>query len=297
MTISAKVIADSVSPQGIRLTTMQITLHRFCLSEFNTHRMFSRNFRSSRAVPVKKMIGEVRANPAMPVVWLKNKPGMQGGEIMSFDDQESCRVAWLRGSERAADIAELLADIGLHKQWASRGIEPYLYVHGVVTATDYANFYALRRHEDAQPEMKVLADAMWEAQQASTPELLQTGQWHLPYITAADYAETQTDLDEMLATGEDGLSKRVKVSVARCARVSYLTHDNRSPSVAEDLKLYDRLVGSIPLHASPAEHQATPDTAWCDDDTVWKWKNPHLHGNLNGWISHRKTLPNECVRS
>jgi hypothetical protein len=298
VTIYAKVIADSVSAQGIRLTTMQITLHRYVLSEFNTHRMFSRNFRSSRAVPVKKLLEEVRTNPAMPVAWLKNKPGMQATEPMTQEEEANARGFWMKGARHAAGIAELLSVTGLHKQWANRGLEPYLYVHGVVTATDYANFYALRRHEDAQPEMKVLADAMWEAQEGSTPELLQPGQWHLPYITAADYADTQTDWDEMLATGDDGLSKRVKVSVARCARVSYLTHDNRSPSVAEDLKLYDRLVGSTPLHASPAEHQATPDTAWWGAaDLGWDWKNPHLHGNLNGWISHRKTLPNECVRS
>lgn len=302
MTIAAKIIADSISPDGIRLTTMQITLHRYVLAEFNTHRQFSRNFRSSRAVPVAKLLGEVRVNPAMPVAWLKNRPGMQASEPMSADEEARAREEWLRAANDAADHAERLAELGLHKQWANRGLEPYLYVHGVVTATEWANFYALRRHPDAQPEMKALADAMWEAQQASEPKPLRPGEWHLPYVRVDNLRDLRLrygyDYPGPLARTVDQetvVNEAVRVSVARCARVSYLTHEGKTPSVEDDLRLYDRLVGSVPLHASPAEHQATPD-AFEPEYPIARWAHPELHANLVGWVQHRRTLPNESVK-
>ena len=284
MTISARVILDSISPQGIRLTTLQVCFHRYVLAEFNTHRMFSRNFRSSRAVPAKKLIEEVRNNPAMPVAWLKNRPGMQGGEAMTLNDQQTCREFWLWAAEKSADVAEDLAEAGLHKEHANRVLEPYLYVHGVVTATEWSNFFALRRHNDAQPEMKVLADAMWEAMEASTPQLLQPGEWHLPYVLPEEIEEGRGL--------KDPYGNLRRVSTARCARVSYLTHEGQKPDRDADLALAKRLIGSAPMHASPAEHQATPDK-WTDK---LKWWRPELHGNLTGWVQFRKTLPGECVR-
>ncbi len=295
MTISAIVVADSISPQGIRLTTMQITLHRYVLAEFNTHRQFSRNFRSSRAVPVAKLLREVRENPAEPVAWLRNKPGMQGTDPMTLEEEAFAQACWRKAAVDAAFHAERLATLGLHKQWANRGLEPYLYVHGVVTSTEWANFLALRRHPDAQPEMKVLADAMWEAREASTPTSLVPGEWHLPYVYLARDAELLLTRPKGDSTswGEwfGGLLR--KISVARCARVSYLTHEGKTPNVEEDLKLYDRLVGSVPLHASPAEHQATPDEM--PEYPGDAWLHSRQHGNLRGWRQFRKMLPNECV--
>jgi hypothetical protein len=178
--------------------------------------------------------------------------------------------------------------LGLHKQWANRGLEPYLYVHGVVTATEWANFFALRRHADAQPEMKVLADLMWEAQQASVPRVLALGEWHLPYVTDEDSGPHRGRPDGMFLPD----TALIKLSVARCARVSYLTQDGRKPTIEEDLKLYDRLVGSVPIHASPAEHQAAPDQRGGEENR-WLW--PSQHGNFNGWRQYRKTLPGENI--
>ena len=285
MTIAAKVIMDSISSYGVRLTTMQITLHRYVLAEFNTHRQFSRNFRSSRAVPVAKLLKEVRTNPAYPVVWQSNKPGMQGGELLSEEDIALCKAVWLKSAQDAADRAGELARLGLHKAWANRTLEPYLYVHGVVTSTEWANFYALRRHPDAQPEMKALADAMWEAKQASKPKLLQPGEWHLPYVLE----------EEIQAHGglTDPTGILRKVSTARCARTSYLTHDNRTPNMGEDLALCQRLVGSVPLHASPAEHPATPDTFI---PRYLDWMASDQWGNFYAWRQYRKTLENESIK-
>lgn len=280
MTISARVISDSIAEHSPRLTTLQIVFPRFILAEFNTHRVFSRNFRSSRAVPVKKLIEEVRNIPYEPLVWLKNKPGMQGGEPMPPDEIERARNIWRQGARYAADIAEELAKCDLHKQWANRGLEPYLYVHGVVTSTEWSNFFALRCHPDAQPEMRELADAIFRAMANSEPQFLNPEQWHTPFAS--------------LPTGypyhgaADG--QPIKLSVARCARTSYMTHEGKEPNVADDLKLYDRLVGQIPLHASPCEHQATPDRPGVHKG---EWLKPHLHGNLRGWCQGRKFLVGE----
>ena len=289
MTITAQIIADSISPAGIRLTTLQLRYPRFIHSEFLTHRMFSRNASSSRAIPVAKMIEDLRRDPAMPVFWGSNKPGMQAGEELDEETLDECKDAWFEARDWMIQSAEWLMARGLHKQIANRILEPWAHINVVCTATDWENFYALRRHKDAQPEIKALADAMWDAQQASTPRLLQPGQWHLPYITKEDWREAYHGPSQ---TPEWNMLKRV--SVARCARVSYLTHDGKTTTVEEDLQLYDRLLGSSPLHASPAEHQATPDEG-IQHGFNTMWMKPELHGNLRGWIQFRKTLRNEWV--
>jgi thymidylate synthase ThyX len=270
MTIKAVVVADSISEWGKRLTSLQITMHRFVLAEFNTHRVFSRNFRSSRAVPVHKLIAEVRSNPATPVSWRSNKPGMQGGEDLTGDAKLTVEQEWVSAALDAADRAEAMMKAGLHKSWANRVLEPFLYVHGIVTSTEWSNFFALRIHPDAQPEICVLAEAVRDAMAASTPKVLKQSDWHTPYC------------DEEILDGV-GTDLRIKLSVARCARVSYLTQEGKKPDTGEDLKLYDRLVGSVPLHASPAEHQGTPSS----------FTHGPLHGNFVGWEQFRKRLHGE----
>lgn len=277
MTILAKVICDSVSPAGVRLLSMQVTMHRYVLAEFNTHRVFSRNFRSSRAVPVAKLIQEVRLSPAEPASWRAEKRGMQGGDELEGEALKRVQDDWRAAAYDASVHAEIMMRDGLHKSWANRVIEPYLYVHGVVTSTEWSNFFALRCHPDAQPEIRVLAEAMREAMDRSEPVRLVPGQWHLPYV---DGGRDAADEDVM-----------IKMSVARCARVSYKNHDGSPTSAEDDMKLYEKLVGAQPMHASPAEHQATPDEF---EHRLGKWKNPHLHGNFRGWVQYRKTLEGEC---
>lgn len=282
---SATVIADSIGTKTApRLTTVQVTLHRYVLAELNTHRMFSRNFRSSRAVPVKKLLEEVRTNPAMPLHWGANQKGMQASkecdtfvEVGQFKAQCSREAAWQLAMHRAAEMAEAFSEAGYHKQIVNRLLEPFLWVHGVITSTNWSNFFALRCHPDAQPEMRALADAIFLAMVNSEPTRLQQGEWHLPYVLPGEDAES------------NGWHPNtpIALSVARCARVSYKTADGRTPDVAEDLALYDRLVGSVPLHASPAEHQATPATNAQHAEK--------LGGNLgNLWVQFRKTLKGEC---
>lgn len=324
MTFAAKVITHSVSPQRIELLTMQLRYPKFIHGEFMTHRVFSRNASSSRAIPVERLIQDVIDDPAVPVFWGKNQPGMQAVEELSDEvDQygrlvpeygkygstmpcniQSVRqvalISWLRAMHSAVEEARQLYKLGAHKQIVNRIIEPWCHINVVVTATEWANFDALRRHKDAQPEMRALADAMWEARQASTPMLLQPGEWHLPYITDEDRFRS---IDEVGRAPEDGNRAcwewLIKLSVARCARVSYLTHEGKPPNVEDDLCLYDRLIGSVPLHASPAEHQATPDTTSGPIGhltTPIEWSNPHEHGNFVGWRQYRKMLSSESVR-
>ncbi len=335
--ISAKVICDSISPLGKRLTTFQVTAHRFVLAEINTHRQLSRNYRSSRAVPVKKLLEEVRNNPAMPVYWGANKPGMQAAEELSDiipehpehwmtrrSPMQCAKDEWQMAAISAANYAEQLAACGLHKQIANRVLEPFLYVHGVISATEYENFFGLRLHHMAQPEFRELAQCMWVAREASAPGLcLQGTNWHLPYFQPNDwdelhdYAHRTDNYDNfMLANGLSGSWAKdlaIKVSVARCARVSYESFDTEKRStVEEDLKVYAKLnlPGTSeynpldPIHASPAEHQATPDRlvdTIVDNgghdgfSTIQDWERPGWWGNFIGWCQYRKMLPGEAV--
>lgn len=307
MTIESTVIADSISPAGIRLTTFQLRYPRFIHAELMTHRVFSRNASSSRAIPIHRMIEDLRRDPAMPVYWGSNKPGMQAGDELCDDDtnpqwrgmsaRDGAKAIWLRARDEAISNVLELMKLGLHKQIANRILEPWAHINVVVTATDWENFFTLRRHKDAQPELKVLADKMYEAMRLTVPHQLQPGEWHLPYISVADWQCYGLDGPCLWQDEPDVVDILRKVSVARCARVSYLTHDGRPTTTGEDLTLYDRLVGAQPLHASPAEHQATPDVQerFCDTHYRDTFRNPDLWGNLRGWIQYRKTLPGEFV--
>ena len=258
MMFEAKIILDSVNESGDRLTTFQLRYPRFIHSELMTHRVFSRNAMSSRAVPVAKMIAQVRDNPAKPIHWGMNKPGMQATEEVPAASAEHL---WHKAANLAADVAEQMVKLNLHKQVANRILEPFQWMNTIVTATEWDNFYSLRAHPDAQPEFQRLAVMMRDAMQASFPVMLVSGEWHLPYIQ--DH--------ELIGTTPHDLRK---VSAARCARVSYLTHDGRKPELHEDLALFDRLAGGVPLHASPLEHQGTPGAYDC--------------GNFKGWTQFRK---------
>lgn len=260
--ISAKVICDSVSLSGIRLTTLEYSAPRFILAEFNTHRVFSRNAGSSRAIPTTRIIERVVETPVIPM-WTRNKPGMQGVDDVTAEEAAEWTAIWLEARDDAVRHAKRLADAKAHKQSVNRILEPYMYYKGVVTSTEWDNWFALRDHEAAQPEIEVLAKAFRESMNASTPQLLQQGEWHLPYI----FGDEKSSL----------ISDQLKVSTARCARVSYRTFDdNKVSAYNKDVELYQELTDSG--HWSPHEHQATPI-----DEHDWS-------GNFRGWCQHRQKL-------
>lgn len=270
---SAKIIADSVGYYGgamSRLTTIQLRYPRLVHSELMTHRVFSRNASSSRAIPVAKMIEQVRTDPAAPYVWTTNKPGMQGDVVTDPELIAKYDQMWIEAANQAADNAEVLMGEGLHKQVVNRILEPFQWISVIVTATEWANWFELRNHKDADPTIKRLAEVMLAAMEASTPRHLEAGEWHLPYVSKEEKSALP-------------IATLVKISAARCARVSYLTHDGEFPDVDKDIALYERLVGSRPLHASPIEHQARVLNV--SNDEIG------LNGNFSPlWVQHRKLL-------
>lgn len=271
--MEVKIIADSVSPQEIRLTTFQLRYPRFIHAELMTHRVFSRNARSSRAVPVKTLMAE---DPYIPH-FKKNQPGMQAMEEMSAAEQYKALCLWRDLIASTRDGVEKLMEMGVHKQWANRPLEWFGYIDVLVTSVYWKNWYELRDHPAAMPEIQQLAGLMAQAQADSTPNYLEPGQWHLPYI------------EEPPLLGDD--AARCRISAARCARLSYKPFDSETADPGKDYELFNKLLVEQPVHASPAEHQATPDE-W---KAGWsRWLKPELHGNLTGWVQFRKTLANEA---
>ncbi len=203
----------------------------------------------------------------LPIRWGKNQAGMQASmEDLSEADQIYAEGIWREAAEYCAKSATMLSELGLHKQWANRMLEWFGTITGIVTTTELFNWWQLRCHPDAQPEIRHLADLMLKAYMDSTPAVLKAGEWHLPYITPNDYA-----------TGvRQGLSRLMsKISAARCARVSYLNHDGTYPDVDKDLELFERLAGSRPAHLSPLEHSAE-----CQETCGF-------NANFDGWKSFR----------
>ena len=295
MTIEAKIICDSVGPNGVRLTTFVLKYPRFIHSEFMTHRVFSRNASSSRAIPFEKQMQMIREDMAMPIEFRKNQRGMQAGE--AIENQQLARDTWIEAGHSAIAYAEELNALGIHKQYVNRLVEPYAHISVVVSATELTNFFALRHHHMAQPEIAELAKQMWDLYSTNKPTQLKAGQWHLPFISQEEvntYINTASEGSEFL------YSDLVKMSVARCARVSYLTHEGKVPSKEDDFKLYDRLLGSAPIHASPAEHQGK---ALNSERFVLDFDSGHypvstandFSGNLRGWEQYRKTLKDENI--
>jgi thymidylate synthase ThyX len=313
MAYEAKVIADSISPENVRLTTIEVTLPRIVLAEFNTHRMFSRNSASSRAIPVERRIQMIESDPFVPTAFGKNQKGMQAGEALEGEAEVRARLAWYNALNASVVQARELAKIGVHKQLANRLLEPFAWHTIVVTATEWENFFALRCHPNAQPEIRTAAEMMRDAMRASEPVPIGYDEWHLPYLKTGE----AFDLDVFDEGWKQacGASKRdvgpytpakVKVSVARCARVSFLTHDGVRDTEA-DRGLYDKLAGNG--HMSPLEHAARPATSRDigmamasaaelgvsigydiigNPDKLW-------FGNFKGWVQHRKLVAGESV--
>lgn len=257
--ITAKIVLDSVNKYGNRITTFELTLPKSLLAQLNTHRVLSKNAASSRAIPTKKIIESVTENPVMPV-WTINRPGMTG-EIADDETKKLADDIWLETRDFVLAQAKRLSDLKLHKQNVNRLLEPFLYAKVVCTATDLDWFFKLRISDSAQEEIAILARAMQDARNNSAPKNLLDGEWHIPYIL-----DSERELD---------LSTRLAISVARCARVSYKTHDDELISTIEkDLKLFNQLFEE--KHLSPFEHSAKADSLG------------KRYANFNGWIQYRK---------
>lgn len=324
--IVARIIADSASSvNGKRITTFELEYHRFIHAEFMTHRLISRNSASSRAIPVKRMIELVKENPAMPIHWGKNQTGMQAkGE--GYADVELCNYlaggwqnsedregAWNVAVEQSCIVADAFAEAGYHKQIVNRLTEPFQMMKVVATATEWDNFFHLRKHPDAQPEIAELARCMWEALQQSNPEALHPGEWHTPYVEhhrlpsgRLIYVQSRENVGGGFVTPVPySLEEALKVSASCSAQASYRKQDE---SLEKALNIYNRLVESKPAHASPFEHQATPmplpynehwhtdgSRGWVDGVTHVDVSGNFWSGNFKGFVQHRQLIPdNAC---
>lgn len=319
--ITAKIVAHSSSAvTGKDIITFELTYPRFVHSEMLTHRLFSRNAASSRAIPVNAMLDLVKTKPAMPIHWGANQPGMQAkrecdAPVLTYGDGHDEVVlyrekAWKQAARDASTWAELFSEAGYHKQIVNRLLEPFQMMKTVVTATEWDNFFHLRLHPDAQPEIMELARVMYEALQRSEPEVLQPGEWHTPYVRTLRlasgrddkfgkrvYCQTYTERwDEKYQQAERTWTEMseedaLKVSASCCAQVSYRKSDD---SLEKALMVYDRLVNSKPVHASPFEHSATPMAAdvslGTDGVTAFHNTLGFMSGNFSGWVQHRQMI-------
>lgn len=275
MGYECKILLDSINTAGDRLTTFQITYPRFVHCELMTHRVFSRNSSSSRAIPIEKMIQQVENDPVVPVYWGKNQKGMQAKEELDDVGQRDACDTWLLARDKAIYSVRELIDIGVHKQIVNRLLEPWMWITVLVSSTEYNNFFNLRCHKDAQPEIAKIAYMMLEEYKKSEPVLKANGQWHTPLLP---------DADELFYADEFATEEIRKISVGRCARVSYLTHDGkRDPKADIDLvncRLLHPLSLDDPDHMSPFEHVAMASPG-------------ERSGNFTGWHQYRKDFPNE----
>lgn len=271
--IEAKIILDSITEAGDRLTTMEICFHRYVLAEFNTHRAFSRNSASSRAIPIEKQLEKIKNDTAFPIEFGSNQSGMQAGPPLVGKELEYAIEAWSEARDSAVEHAEKMLALGVHKQVTNRLLEPFMWHTAIISATDYKNFFGLRNNTLAQPEIHELARLMNIEYDKSEPTVLCEDEWHLPYLRDEDWY------------GDGTLEDLKKVSAARSARVSYLTQDGIR-DLSKDIELYDRLTSADPPHASPLEHVAAPNAHNVQPLVHCPVRLPKI-GNFVGWTQLR----------
>ena len=292
MSYEVKILKDSVNEEGDRLVTMEATLPRIILAELNTHRVFSRNSASSRAIPVEKMLKRVEETPFVPIYWGKNQKGMQANVELSQDEQRSSEYVWLKARDNAVKSARELLEIGVHKQITNRLLEPFLWHTVIISATEWENFFALRTHKDAQPEICKVAQMMNDVYELSEPvkfvEDYHRPSWHRPLILSDEMPKFKNNIvsNEEYQRYTDHWNK---ISAGRCARVSYLTHDGKRDQL-EDINLCNRLIESG--HMSPLEHVARPMTRY-DIEQMGINASTRFLGNFRGWVQLRKLIANE----
>lgn len=275
--ISAKIICDSINSYGCRLTTFILEYPRFVHAELMTHRVFSKNSASSRAIPISKMIRDVIDNPAVPVWWGKSQKGMQAKEELSGLKQSLCKFIWFKFRYLSCGLAWLLDKLGLHKQISNRILEPWFNMRVILSGTEFKNFFALRAHPDAQPEIRTLAEKMLHEYNLNTPVELKDGEWHIPFVE--DISDKKLYSISAALNKDEGDVKKL-ISIARCARVSYLNFDGTSNPM-KDVALCERLFGSVPKHLSPTEHVAQAKDS------------REFFGNFRGFKQYRKFIPDE----
>jgi len=290
MTITAKIIADSINPRGTRITTFELEYPRIVHGELMTHRVFSRNAASSRAIPVSAMIKSIEDNPAMPSHWGKNQAGMKAKEELDDLTKEATKGVWLSACKDAVAHARVMNDMGVHKQVVNRLTEAYQHMKIVLTGTEFNNWFWLRDHADADPTIAELAHKIHELYKDNKPKELSYGQWHLPYVEC----EYNNGKQYYSIEGESiSLEDAKMISASASAQVSYRKTDM---SLEKARMIYKLLIESEPCHASPVEHAALcfsdQHDGWPDGVTHMDRKGNLWSGNFRDWIQMRQLIPN-----
>ena len=327
----AEVITDSIGPNMKRIITYRAKFNRTILAEVNTHRALSRNSASSRAIPLLKFLDAVTKEPYIPVCLGKNQKGMQPGADLSDSEKKVTEKIWLESRDlmigqcrklglddvwvdengqeilspfdvRGSNFAEGLPGqycLNIHKEVVNRLLEPFMWHTALITATDWANFFALRTHPKATAAFQIIASLMADAYVQHAPKSLEVGEWHLPY---ADDPTTKQEVVNHLGKGRNDITipftedeirpVLLQVSAGRCARVSYLTQDGKR-DVIQDIRLHDDLVlrqgdpSLDPAHGSPLEHQAQ----------ALMLGDLRHSGNFHGFVQYRKTIKHENIEN
>lgn len=273
------------------LWTFELTYPRYIHSEFMTHRVFSRNASSSRAIPVKRMIEQVRNNPVIPPKVFMNQKGMVGETEADVVTTIEFHALWGEAADNACKTAEMMEKLGIHKQHVNRILEPFQFIRVIVTATEWRNFFILRLAPDAQPEMRELAGVIYDEMDHYRDKNVGILEFNAPSKhcvgifdpTNSDNVHTVVSLpyiidEDIKKIGKEDYKTLMKISAARCARVSYNNHDGSKPNIDKDLALYEHLYDG--RHMSPMEH-----TCIRDDDY-------RKYANLTGWKSLRYLVEN-----
>lgn len=273
------------------LWTFELTYPQYIHSEFMTHHVFSRNASSSRAIPVRRVIEQVRENPVMPPKVFMNQKGMVGETEADEVTATAFHVLWKEAADNACKTAEMMERLGIHEQHVNRILEPFQFIKVIITATEWYNFFDLRLAPDAQPEIRQLARAIYDEMdryrykevgvlEVSIPRkdrpdiFVRMGADKVHTIVSLPYI-TDEDIKEI---GKENYRQLMKISAARCARVSYNNHDGSKPDLEKDMKLYDHLYDG--RHMSPMEHACIQDPDY------------RKYANLNGWKSLRYLVEN-----
>jgi thymidylate synthase ThyX len=297
MQTEVKIIAYSrCAITNKEIITYELTYPRMIHGELMTHRLFSRNAASSRAIPVAKMVALVEEQTAYPSQWGKNQAGMQADGEVSPATQGSAKYLWEKARDNACKTARDMEKLGLHKQVINRVLEPFQMMKTIVTATELDNWFWLRNHTDADPTIHELASLMLKEKQTHKPVVLQPGEWHMPYYSGGYWK----------IGFEDSLQDALAISASCCAQVSYRVLDD---SLEKAKMIFAKLIESKPCHSSPAEHQATPVTFsgihamqgiqshWPEGITHTDKQGSFWSGNFKGWIQHRQLIPNNVCTS
>ena len=253
--MEVKVLLDSVNPYtNVRLTTLHCVYPQFIHQQVLTHRMFSRNSSSLRAISFDRADSEF--DTVYPT-WTLEKKGMQGPLVEDFKTKlmADCIVDEMDNfvSSRCARLEEL----GIHHQDINNYLRPFQNIHTVITATDFENFFQQRLHESTKPDMQRLAQLIYDALEESKPE---ETIWHTPLISdllESTYTNKQLEL----------------ISAARLARISYFKWQD---DPQKDLELAKKLIENN--HPSPFEH-----IAFAQQDNEY-------YGNFKSWKQLRHIL-------